>query len=295
MRSLGDVLTGPPEALRLYGPRALLCTAGGQRVWIADLGGRCLYVFDLAERSCRRLRQFGDQPLMAPVDVCLGPGGTIYLCDAQQAAVHQIMENTGDWIATLRLPEDIERPVAITYREAKDELYVVDVKAHDIKVLTSDGSLLRLLGGRGASPGTFNFPSDVVDDGQSLWVVDTGNHRVQRLGYDGAPLLIIGQEGDAPGDLAMPKSVALDSEGHAYVVDARFENVQLFDQQGRLLLFFGEEGIGPGQFWLPAGVFIDSRDRIWVCDSYNARVQVFQYLKPQAASDDAVRDEPRIR
>ncbi|MCP4593499.1 MAG: 6-bladed beta-propeller [bacterium] len=277
-QALGDFFIGAADPDVLYGPQAVVCTPDGERVWVADSGGRCVHQFDLSARSYLKINRVGAAPLLSPVDVCLGPGGSIFVCDSEGVDVYRFSDKTGALIETLRLPEDIIRPVALGWAAEREELFVVDVAAHDIKVLGADGLLRRIIGRRGAAAGEFNFPCDVVLDGELIWVVDAGNARVQGLTLAGDPVAVLGRAGDAPGDLALPKSIALDSDGDLYVVDARFENVQIFDRQGRLLLFFGGEGTGPGEFWLPAGVFIDKNNRIWICDTYNGRVQVFDYL-----------------
>jgi DNA-binding beta-propeller fold protein YncE len=272
------LFVGPEEPKRLYGPRACVCTDEGRRVWIADPGGRCLHVFDLQGRHYERIEHVGESRLHSPVDLCHGPGESIYVCDSENVAIYRLSSTTGELIESLRLTEDIQRPVGVAYDSSSEELYVVDVTAHDVKVLDLKGGLRRILGRRGNGPGEFNFPCDVAVDGSMIWLVDAGNHRVQGLTRDGGAAVTFGQAGDAPGDLALPKGVAIDSAGHVYVVDARFENVQIFDRSGLLLLAFGEEGIGPGEFWLPGGMFIDVNNRIWVCDAYNRRVQVFDFL-----------------
>ncbi len=276
--SLSGLLLGAKAPSGLYGPRSALRTPDGRYVWVADPGGRCVHVFDLDQRAYRKITRIGDAPLLAPVDVCLGPDDSILVCDSEAGAVWRLSSARPDDGAPLPLPEDVQRPAAIFWDETARELYVVDVVAHDVKVLTAAGEGVRVLGRRGGGPGEFNFPCDVVVGGEDVWVVDAGNHRVQCLSRDGRPRAAFGQAGDAFGDLALPKSVAVDRDGHIYVVDARFENVQIFDRDGTLLLVFGEEGTGPGQFWLPGGVFIDAADRIWICDSYNQRLQVFDYV-----------------
>ena len=278
-KAIGELIVGAREPQRMYGPRAVLCTRGGQRVWVADPGGRRVHMFDLQRRSYQGITQVGGTPLLNPVDLCAGPGRSILLCDSENIGVYRLAESDGSFLGSMRLPEDIQRPVALHYDERREELFVVDAVAHDIKVLDPEGRLLRLLGQRGGDPGQFNYPCDIAEWGGNLWIVDAGNNRVQGITPTGQPVQRFGQEGDTPGDLALPKSIAFDSEGHAYVVDARFENVQVFDPSGRLLLFFGHEGTAEGEFWLPSGIFIDLDDRIWVCDTYNGRLQMFDYIR----------------
>jgi len=278
LAAIGDLFVGPAEPAPLYGPRSVVCTADGRRVWIADPGGRCLHVFNLEKRDYGKVYGAEDTPLLSPVSLSLGPEGSIYVCDSERVAIYQLSDRDGSLLQALRVPAELVRPAAVHYDAGSDRLFVVDVAAHDVKVLDRAGGLVTIFGRRGRAPGEFNFPSDIVGDERQLWIADTGNHRVQAVTHDGKPRRAFGQSGDAYGDMALPKGVALDAGGRIYVVDGRFENVQIFDQSGSLLLFFGGEGHDPGEFWLPGGIFIEPGGRIWICDTYNRRVQVFDYI-----------------
>lgn len=278
-QGLTDFLVGADEPGRIHGPRAVLCSPDGIRIFVADPGSRCLHLLDLHRRTYVKINLAGEIPLLSPVALAAGPENSIYVCDSEEVAIHRFSADDGGFLESLRLAPEILRPVGLCYDERTEELFVVDVSGHDIKVIARDGSLLRVLGRRGEAPGQLNYPCGIVDDGELLWVADTGNHRIQGLTRSGEPSVAFGSEGDAPGNLSMPKCVALDSDGHIYVVDSRFENIQIFNREGELLLFFGTEGIGPGEFWLPSGITIDANNRIWVCDTYNSRLQVFTYLK----------------
>jgi sugar lactone lactonase YvrE len=292
LKALGNVFVGDEPPAPLYGPRAILRSRDGRSVWVADPGGRCLHRFDLSDRTYLKIQQLGGSPLLTPVGLCLGDDDSFYVCDSERGSIHELSIRNGALRRTLRLAEDLDRPVALAYRAERGELYVVDVTTHNVKVLDSSGGLLRIIGRRGTGPGEFNYPCALAADEEGFWIVDTGNHRIQRLTWDGEPVAAFGRAGDAPGDLALPKGVAVDSDGHVYVVDARFENVQVFDRSGRLLLAFGEEGTGPGAFWLPSGIHIDAADRIWVCDSYNRRIQVFDYLRSGASGPEGQPELP---
>ncbi len=279
LQGIVETIVGRKAPEQLYGPRSVITTAGGRRVWIADAGGSCLHLFDLQDRSYRKIVHAGKQRLLNPLGLCAGPHETIFVADAQSGVIHQLSERTGALIRSLQLTDEIKRPVALSYDGTTQELFVVDVAAHDIKVLNPDGRVIRTIGRRGRGMGEFNYPCDIADDGTVIWIADTGNQRVQGLTHAGEPVVTFGTAGDAPGMMAMPKGIATDSEGNVYVVDARFENLQIFDRTGNLLLVVGEEGISPGQFWLPSGIFIDSNERIWICDTYNRRVQVFDRVE----------------
>lgn len=283
--ALGDLFVGrkPPDPL--YGPRAILRTRDGACLWVADPGGRCLHRFNLQDRTYEKRNTAGAARFLSPVGLCLGPDETFFVCDSEAGAIHRLAASDGHLLQSLRLPDELQRPVAMAYDATTDDLFVVDAAAHNIKVLSADGRLQQIIGHRGDGPGEFNFPCAIALAPETIWIADAGNNRVQGLSPDGRPRITIGQAGDAPGDFALPKALAVDGDGHLYVVDARFENVQIFDAAGRLLLFWGQEGVGPGEFWLPSGIFIDPTDRIWICDSYNARIQVFDYLSTETETD----------
>ncbi len=279
--AIGRLFLGDSADQLLYGPRSVVRAPGSSILWVTDPGGRCIHMMDLASRQYRKVRKLGGRTLVNPVDVAIGPENSVYVCDSQDVAIYRLAADSGKLLGVLKLPEELLRPAAMAYDPNHDELWVVDVVGHDIKVLARDGSLLRIVGRRGNAPGQFNFPTDITRVDDIFWVVDSGNHRIQELDRFGQPRETFGRAGDATGDFALPKGIAVDKHGNIYVVDGRFENVQVFDQTGRLLLVFGEEGTAPGRFWLPAGVFVDEDDRIWVCDVYNRRIQVFQLISPE--------------
>ncbi len=277
--AIGELFVGKEAPTKLQSPRSVYVTPDGERIWVADPGDHSIHVFDLATRKHTRVDRVAETIFLSPIALSRGRPGAMYLCDSQSVAIYELSDTDGKLIRALQLGSDVLRPVGVFFDANNDELFVVDVSGHDIKVLSPNGDLLRVIGHRGESPGEFNYPSAIGGKGDQLWIADSGNHRVQGISKNGEPFVSFGRAGDAPGDLALPKTVALDADGHVYVVDSRFENVQVFNDRGQLLLYFGEEGHGPGQFWLPGGIFIEQTGRIWICDPYNQRVQIFQYIK----------------
>ena len=62
-------------------------------------------------------------------------------------------------------------------------LYVIDAENDQLLQLSSDGLLLRKIGGYGWSELSFDMPSDIsTQNGLDVYVADYGNHRIQR--YD---------------------------------------------------------------------------------------------------------------
>ena len=268
------VLAGPRPEVEFSHPAAV--AVAGERVFVADTGLGAVHLLDLNTRQYQLLRGATTDPLRVPIDVVIA-AGQLVVVDRGRAAL-DFFDLDGNWRATRRWPE-ITAPVAIACDREQGTLWVADVAAHACFAVANVQNISRRLGGFGAEPGQFNFPTALAWHPRvGLVVADAMNFRIQVFDATGQPTAIFGHKGDAAGCFARPRGVAVDSEGHIYVVDNQFENIQVFDAAGRLLLAFGEEGDKPGQFSLPAGLTIDSQNRIWVADSYNRRVQVFQYL-----------------
>ncbi len=273
--SIGSGLFGdePPE--EMASPLAV-CTDGASRVFVVDSSSRQLHIFDLDTRKYSTWKS-ETSPFQVPVAVAFDPSGRVLVADSAQGCLFafnrdgSLVEKIG--VGVLR------RPCGIAIA-ADGRIFVADVGAHQVVILSSGGAEMARIGNRGSGPGEFNFPTNLAFDHQGrLYVSDSMNFRIQLFTPDLKPLKQIGKKGDLPGYFSQPKGVAIDPDDHLYVVDANFEAVQLFDREGALLMSFGHEGSGPGEFWLPAGIHIDPLGRVFVADSYNRRIQVFQYLR----------------
>jgi sugar lactone lactonase YvrE len=140
------------------------------------------------------------------------------------------------------------------------------------------GSVLQVVGEKGTDVSQFNYPTELLLQGQELIVVDAMNFRVQVLDRSGNFQYAVGRIDDQIGGMFRPKGIGVDSEGHLYVVEGLSGMVQVFNREGQLLYYFGQMGTGLGRFQLPTGLWIDRDDHIYVVDSYSRRVQIFHYL-----------------
>ncbi len=240
---------------------------------VADPGLRAVHFFYEREQSYRRIAKIGDEPLLSPVGVAIGPQG-IAVADSALGKLF-ILTRTGE---RRRVVEGLLRPTGVAVDRASGRIYVAETRAHRIAVLDRDGARLFTFGKRGTEPGAFNFPTHLALANGRLYVNDTMNFRVQIFDLDGKYLGAFGEPGDGSGYFAQAKGIGIDSEGHVYVVDTLFDRVQIFDPDtGQLLLAFGGQGSDVGEMWLPSGLAI-ADDRIYVADSYNRRIQVFAFL-----------------
>ena len=275
-RRIRDLVTGP-SFWQMVRPMAVLVTEDGI-VYVADPGARGVHRFDSGSNSYRLIKQKKQLPLLSPVALAMGPGNRIYIADSSLKKIFVI--NHKAKVATpVKLNRALKQPTGIVWNAAMDRLYVADTKAHNIKIFSPEGVLLKSLGKRGNNRGDFNFPTLLwLDRNNHLWVTDSLNFRIQKFDEAGKILGTFGKLGDSTGHLSRPKGVATDASGHVYVVDALFHGVQVFDQKGTLLLYFGQQGTDNGEFWLPSGIFVGKDQRIYVADSHNKRIQVFRYV-----------------
>jgi ABC-type lipoprotein export system ATPase subunit/sugar lactone lactonase YvrE len=116
---------------------------------------------------------------------------------------------------------------------ADGSIAVADTHYHRLVWFTSDGRVLRLLGGFGDGPLQFRYPVSVAQDVQgALYVAEYGgNDRVQKLTASGEFVLAFGSFGSGAAQLQRPAGVACVGT-RVYVADAMNGRVQVFDTAG---------------------------------------------------------------
>ena len=67
----------------------------------------------------------------------------------------------------------------------KGDVYVLEASVPEVRVFSSRGERLRVIGGPGEGPGEFSFPVDMGVLGDTLWVVDGGRRHLTWFGPDG--------------------------------------------------------------------------------------------------------------
>ena len=72
-----------------------------------------------------------------------------------------------------------------------------------------------------------------------------------------------------------PTSIALDSQGNAYVADEWLNRISMFTKDGEWIGKWGTPGERDGELNRPSGLAFGADDRLYLVDSRNNRVQVF--------------------
>ncbi|MDC0358620.1 6-bladed beta-propeller [Oligoflexia bacterium] len=263
---------------RLMKPVAVTVTSAGQ-IFIIDQGQRSLITIDREKKDFDSIESVRKQGLFSLVSVCQAWDDVLLFADSEKNKLFSIgrkKKRVRPFAASVTL----NQPTGLAYHPLRDEVWVVETKAHRIVVLDRHGKRLRTIGARGTGKDDFNYPTSIwIDAAGTVHVVDSMNFRVKIMDGQGEVLSVFGEPGDSTGYVARSKGIATDSFGHIYVVDGLFHTVQIFDRKGVFLYNFGKQGGGLGEFWLPSGIFIDHKNFIYVADSYNARIQMFKMGK----------------
>lgn len=266
----------PPNMLQR--PQGVAVDAGG-RVMVTDVSRGAVLVFDQVQGTLLAWTQAEKDgtAFVTPSAMAIGEQGDVFVSDPTLGTVVRL--NAAGEPQQTYGRDLLKRPTGVLFDRASRTLLVSDTYNHVLREFALDGRLLKTIGARGDTPGTFNFPTYLALHEDELFVSDTMNARIQVLRRaDGQPLRTIGERGTYVGQIGLPKGIALDSEGNLYVVESMYDHLLVFDRQGAFLMGIGGNGFGRGQFYLPGGVWVDDKDRVLVADMFNGRISVFQFL-----------------
>jgi DNA-binding beta-propeller fold protein YncE len=270
-------MDGPGAApLVLERPVSLVGDDAG-RLYVSDSSRQAVFVFDEKAGELLLWEQAeGAARFVSPSGLALAPG-RVFVADAELAAVF-VLDAQGQPLRRIGHGQ-LKRPTGLARDPLSGQLFVADTYAHDIKVFSDAGELLRVIGQRGEGDGEFNFPTHLAWAQGELYVTDTLNNRVQVFGDGGRTLRRkLGARGLTLGNLVRPKGVGVDGEGNVYVVESYYDSLLVFSPRGDFLLPIAGTGTATGGFYLPAGVWVDARNRVHVADMFNGRVVRFQFL-----------------
>lgn len=272
-----ELVTGPKNSLQLSKPLSVVASSPDS-IWILDQGNEAIF---RVEKKVGEIPHFWEKKYMdfkSLVGLSTFTNNRLLFTDSYLNKIF-VMDPAKKEVKPLNDSILLEQPTGIAWSKTTRQIWVVETKAHHIRIMDESGRTIKMIGTRGTGPGQFNYPTSIwIDKEGTAYVVDAMNFRIQVFSKEGDLITLFGENGDATGYFARPKGIATDSWGNIYVADALFHTVQIFDKTGRFLYNFGSQGRDKGEFWMPSGIFIDSKDYIYVADSYNSRVQVFQLL-----------------
>lgn len=252
---------------------------GKGKVYLTDAGQGAIVVFDIENYEISKIKDIG-----STYGITIDSRGRIYATSGQHNKDVKVYGADGKALWGFGQGVLVS-PAGLAVNEEMGLVYVVDTKAHDIKVFNLPGDYLFSIGKRGTGNAEFNFPTDIdINSRGELIVADSLNARIQVLDGEGKFIRAFGKRGMARGYFQFIKGVAVDSEDHIYVTDTMAGSIMVFSMEGELLLIVGGtysaggKGMAAGGLNLPMDIDIDENDRIYVVDQQNHAFQVFQYL-----------------
>lgn len=270
-----DILDGPVETARLFGPEGLT---------VDDEGN--IYVADTLNNRIRRISPAG----MVTTVAGSGPG-TVYGFDG---ALVDGPANT----ARFNDPSD----VAV---DADGVLYVTDRLNHVIRRITPDGQVSTFAGT--GEPGTsdgvgtaasFELPNRIaIDKKGNLYVTEgrfldfgerTYGFRVRLITREGRVITLAGtgepgyQDGPAlSAEFDVPIGIDVDAKGNVYVVDSGAHRIRRVSRDGVVSTVAGngQAGYADGpaaeaEFWYPTDIAVGPDGQLYVADWKNHRIRV---------------------
>lgn len=171
------------------------------------------------------------------------------------------------------------RFVAITVSQFGD-IYLSDIRQHEIYRFDSDGQLLNVNGGYGWNEGQFDLPLDLyMSSGLNLLVADYNNHRVARYDRELNYLTTYPDPGGAY-RISFPRSVVLTNQGELYILSDENLEISRVQLNRKNVTVFA--GVGYGEYSLrdPLLIRMDDQGVIHVLEESSRIVQFDRFGTP---------------
>jgi DNA-binding beta-propeller fold protein YncE len=228
----------------------------GKKLYVVDGLNNRVAVYDLYGEH------LGDIKVEKPFGIYIDRG--LLYVTSQEGKLY-VMDEYGNIEKVMKLKG---RPVDVV--KLGNRLYITNGKTNTVDIYTTDGSLLKRVGGKGSAPGLF-VGVFMADGGKNLlFVVDTVNARIQEFAPDGRFVRQFGKFGIEEGNIFRPKSVALCGD-LLLVSDCITGVVQAFDIYG------GFEGVVARNLNFPTAVTC-SKGKVFILEPLKNRILIHEGL-----------------
>lgn len=251
-------------------PEGVACDDRGAVV-VADTGNARLVVFAWKEGALAGGTQVKLAQLPYPVRVQIDGKGFVLALDRRAKRIVRV-DAKGAFAGYLEPQGASSNPVTpAAFRvDAADNVYVLDVVAGKVLVVSPEGRVVREL----PAPKASGLADVAVDSGGRIYLVDA----VTAVVFAADPKATAFQplSGSLKEQISFPTYLTPDNRGKLYVVDQNGNAVVKLGVDGS---FLGRElamGWDDGAVYYPAQLCIDAGGGAFLADRNNDRVQVFQ-------------------
>lgn len=309
------------NAITTFGTNGNSCGAGqfalirgidvdaGDRLYVDDVGNRCIQVFNTATAPWTIADSFGNKSTLSNNTRGMAidrTNGYVYVADAAKQVVDVFTTwngvSGGAYVGTIGTPGtdpgQLQGPRGIAV-SLNGTVYVSDYTQWTIDAYASPASAtpraFMLAAPNPSVPppaGGFNNPTSVAvstyaGSAGDVYVADTFNMRVQQFTNAGSWLGMWGSRLPQLGAgyaLDYPRGVAVDPKtGNVWVNDTRSGYIKEYTQNGTFISGFGGQGQANGQFYYSSGIAIGPTGNIYVTDTDNDRLQVLTQTGTEVA------------
>ena len=163
-----------------------------------------------------------------PIDITADNDKNVYITSFSTGKLVKIDAN-GKAVASFR-PSLTGQLYGVDYKNGK--LAVTNFKEDLFYIMSTDGTILKKIGGSGNEAGKFHGPEGICfDNGGYIYVVDSGNSRVQKFDDEGNFILKFGEKGEYEAQFDRPSDVAV-YKNSVYVTDTGNRRLAVFDDSG---------------------------------------------------------------
>ncbi|XP_078601730.1 uncharacterized protein LOC144876387 [Branchiostoma floridae x Branchiostoma japonicum] len=242
-----------------------------KELYVADYGKDQILVFDLQGNYLRCFRTTlpgSDCNVMKPHDVALDRDGHLWVSGHEEDDIAVQYSVDGNFRHKIRLPHaTIARGIAVNI----DKNYVLVTETNGtsgvVRVLRSDGSLLRTVGGQQ----DMKVPRYLaVDRDGNILVSDSAARGIFAYDEDGNFRFKFGGDGSGEGQLRGHRGIATDNSGNIIVADCENHRVEKFNRDGQ---FAGHLATGVQEPW---AVAVGPAGHIVLTDRHSHTVTIAQ-------------------
>ena len=236
------------------------------RVMVADFGNSRIQILDSDLKHIKDITHDGEgNALLRPVGICISNNGDIITSDLALNRV-LVYDKTGSYKRDIPGPWD--SPWGVTVDD-EGLLYVCDRGTHTVKVISKGCNIVRTIGGRGTSPGSFMDPMHITVHGDEL-VVSDDRCRVLYFTKSGEFIKTL-----ESGIVKKAISLTVSPAGDLIIVDEEVVVVR----DGRVLCRVGETGGESWHLYEPQGVAVTNTGQVVVANFGKNNLLVYDMVK----------------